>query len=149
MDRFVSGWFSGLVAGIAMNIWSFISSHLLSFTKFRIVDWTGGMIYGKLPESALEVIVALALNLLFAGFLGSVFAMIIFYIGSDFLYLKGVIIAAIFTFIFLTVPTLFQEPTFKSLDVNSVISNYLGSFLWGLTVSVMLKFIDKKQYIKA
>lgn len=148
MDRFISGWLSGLVAGALMNMWSFFSFHILNFTKYRIVDWTGGIIFGKLPENLTEIIVALILNLLFAGFLGSISAMILFHIGSDYLYVKGIIIATIFTFVFLSAPTLFQEPMFKSMDVNSVISNYIGSIIWGLTVSGSLKWIDKNYSIK-
>lgn len=149
MDRFIAGWVSGVIGGVFMNTWSLISFHVLNFTKFRFIDWTGCMIYGKIPESILEIVVALLLNLLFAGFLGSIFAMVIYYIGSDFLYLKGIIIGTVFAFMFLTAPTLFQEPTLKTMDVNSVISNYTGAIIWGLAVARSLKWIDKKDYIKA
>ncbi len=149
MDRFIAGWLSGLIAGVIMNAWSFFSFHVLTFTKYRFIDWTGGMIYGKTPESVLEIIVALILNLLFAGFLGSIFAMILLYICSDFLYLKGIIIGSVFAFVFLSAPTLFQEPTFKSMNVNSVISNYIGATIWGLATARTLRGIDRKGFIKA
>jgi len=149
MDRFIAGWVSGLIAGVLMNAWSFLSFHVLSLTEHMIIDWTGGMIYGKAPESILEIFVALLLNFLFAGFLGGVFAMVIFHIGSDFLYLKGIIIATMFAFTFFTIPTLFQEPMFKKVAVNSVISNYIGATIWGIAAARILKWIDKREHIKA
>lgn len=132
-----------------MNTWSFFSYHVLNFTKHRYIDWTGALIYGKLPESILEIVIAIILNLLFAGFLGGVLAMIMFVLGSDHYLLKGVIIATFFSFMFFTIPTLFQEPILKTVGVESVISNYIGATIWGLTVSTVLHRIDISKTIKA
>ena len=74
--------------------------------------------------------------------------MVIFHIGSDFLYLKGIIIATMFAFTFFTIPTLFQEPMFKKVAVNSVISNYIGATIWGIAAARILKWIDKREHIK-
>lgn len=149
MDRFIAGWLSGIVGGILMNIWSFFSYHVLNFENHRYIDWTGAVIYGKLPESILEIVIAIILNLLFAGFLGGVYAMIIFVLGSDHHLLKGVIISTFFAFIFFTVPSLFQEPILKIVEVESVISNYIGAVIWGLSVSTVLQRIDINKSIKA
>lgn len=149
MDRFTAGWISGVVGGVLMNLWDFFSFFVLQFTQHTYVDWTSAMIYGKLSTTTLEFIVALILNFLFAGFLGSVLAMIIFVLGSDHYLLKGVIISTIFAFIFFTAPTLFQEPIFRTVPVDSVISNYIGAIIWGLTVPAVLHRIDVKKTIKA
>lgn len=149
MDRFIAGWLSGLGGGILMNIWSFFSFHVLNLTKYRLIDWTGALVYGKLPDTVLEAVVALLVNLLFAGFLGGVFAMIIMILGSDQFILKGIIISTIFAFIFLTLPSLFQEPILRKLEVESVISNYIEAIIWGLSVPTILQRIDITKSIKA
>lgn len=144
LDRFTAGLLSGTFGGILMNIWSFISYHPLNFEEHRFVDWTGVMLYGQLPKTFLEVTVALLIHLLFVGFLGGIFALILPLLGSENYLLKGTTYAVFLGFIFFAIPTLFREPTFVKTPVDTVISNLIGASIYGLTLAQTLHMIDNR-----
>ncbi len=91
MDRFFRGFTAGVVGGVLMQIWSFFSFHVLDFCKLRVIDWAAIMIFGKQTETILETIFAVFAHLLFAGFLGMVFAFLLLRVTSRLCLLKGVI----------------------------------------------------------
>ena len=131
-----------------MNIWSFISFYVLQFEQHRFIDWSGVMLYGSVPNSLPEVIVALIMQFIFASFVGGLFAMLLPLISSSNYHLKGIIFAIFITFVFYSIPTLFREPIFTQTPVESVISNNIGAVIWGLTTSTMLKRINNKTSLK-
>lgn len=142
MDRFTAGLLSGFAGGIIMNIWEFISYHLLQFSRHRYVDWSGVMLFGSLPGTASEVVVALIMQLIFASFMGALFSMLLPLVGGKNHLVKGVVFAIIMTFVFYVIPTLYREPIFTYTPVESVISNNIGAIIWGLTTAALLKRIN-------
>ena len=148
MDRFTAGLLSGFAGGILMNIWSFISFYVLQFEQHRFIDWSGVMLYGSVPNSLPEVIVALIMQFIFASFVGGLFAMLLPLISSSNYHLKGIIFAIFITFVFYSIPTLFREPIFTQTPVESVISNNIGAVIWGLTTATVLKRINNKTSLK-
>ncbi len=145
MDRFIAGWISGLVGGIMMNLWEFISFHLLGFSQHRFVDWTSIAMYGRLPQNAFEVILALVFHILFTGFLGGIFALVLSYIGSEYPVMKGVIYATILTFAFFAVPTFLQHPILSQTPAVTVVSNHIGAIIWGVSMARTLHRLKPRQ----
>lgn len=70
MDRFGRGLVAGVVGGIAMNAWGFISKYVLHFTTLSFTDWAGIMVYGYLPHNIKETLYALIQHLVWVGALG-------------------------------------------------------------------------------
>jgi hypothetical protein len=142
VDRFTAGLLSGFAGGIIMNVWEFISYHPLQFSQHRYVDWSGVMLFGSLPDTASQVVVALIMQLIFASFMGGLFSLILPLVGSGNHLIKGVVFAIIMTFVFYVIPTLYREPIFTYTPVESVISNNIGAIIWGLTTAALLKRIN-------
>jgi hypothetical protein len=138
-DRFERGFIAGVIGGIIMNIWSFISGYL-QFTHLRMVDWAGIMFFGHTPPfTLLENIVALGLQLGFSGFLGVVFAFLIPMIASQNLYFKGLVFSAAVWFFIYGVTGLFRVPGTVPASVGTVVSNLIAAFLFGLGSAFYLK----------
>ena len=100
MDRFTAGLLSGLAGGILMNIWSFFSFYVLKFEQHRFIDWSGVMLFGNVPNTVPEVIVALIMQFIFASFVGGLFAVLLPLISSRNHHIKGVVFAIFITFVF-------------------------------------------------
>ena len=80
MDRTIRGLIAGIIAGIAMNIWS-LTAFAIQLKDIRILDWASVYALGRLPQNMLEEIFSLIIQLMFSGFLGIIFALIIPYLG--------------------------------------------------------------------
>lgn len=138
-NRFERGFIAGIIGGIIMNVWSFISGYI-QFTEVRIVDWGGIMFFGHTPPFTLiETIVALGLQLGFSGFLGVIFAFLIPVITSRNLYFKGLVYSAAVWFLIYGVTTLFRVPGTVPATVGTVFSNLISAFLFGLGTAFYLK----------
>lgn len=138
-NRFERGFIAGVIGGLIMNSWSFISGYI-RFTDIRIVDWSGIMFFGHTPPFTLiETIVALGLQLGFSGFLGVVFAFLIPMITKQNLYFKSLVFGAAIWFFIYGVITLFQVPGTVPISVGTVVSNLLSALLFGLGTAFYLK----------
>ncbi len=144
MDRFYRGFVAGISGGILMTIWDLISFHLLDFTEHRYLDWCAVMLLGDRPSTIIEAVYALFTHLVWAGFLGIIFAFIVKGIGEQGLLAKGVIIGFIIGFLLYTIPKLFQTGPLYATPIESVISNHLGAVIWGLTTAYVLHLLNKK-----
>ena len=145
MDRFYRGFLAGVVGGIIMNIWSFISVDLLNFSEFHFIDWAAVMTYGSPPDNFLENMMSLITHLAWTGFLGIVTAYIIPLTTSRKFLLKGVIIGFILFFILNALPVLFQTPYLHDITSETALSNAIGSILWGLGTALTLRYLDRRQ----
>ena len=145
MDKINMGFFAGIIGGIIMNVWSFISYYLLNFTTRRYLDWSGVLLYGRLPQNSIEVIYALFIHFVWVGFLGVVFVLIIGDMSeSQGLLVKGAGYGLISGFIIYAIPVVFGIQFLEFTPVETVISNHIGGVIWGLTMVRSLSYMDKK-----
>lgn len=142
MDRFFRGFLSGVVGGIAMTLCSNVAVSLLNWNIISFIDWAGIMIYGDLPRSHAEGLIALILHLIWVGSLGVVFAFLILQITSQGYLLKGVLFSIVMGFFIHALPTVFQMPILKEASLQTVVSNKIGAVIWGLVMSKTLHWLD-------
>lgn len=147
MDRFVSGFIAGGVGGILKNIWSFLAFHVLGFGQLRFADWASVIIFGRLASSTMEVVFSTLAYLIFVGILGIVFAYLIPALSSRFYLFKGVIYGICLGLIFYSLPVLFKIPQLMRMDLNTVISFWVGDIIWGLALGATLKWLDQRAYL--
>ncbi|MDW7651373.1 MAG: hypothetical protein SCM57_08585 [Bacillota bacterium] len=127
-----------------MNIWTLIAIFILNLEIIRFIDWSAMVLYGDLPRSFAEGVVALFMHLLWTGLLGIVFAYLIPQITSRGYLLKGVVYGVLVGFITYAIPTLFQLPILKENSLTTVLSNITGGTIWGLTLAQTLRWLDRK-----
>jgi uncharacterized membrane protein YagU involved in acid resistance len=142
MDRFFRGFIAGISGGLAMNVWSFFSYYVLNFTDKRFLDWTSVILYGHLPNSVLEAVYALLIQILWVGLLGILFAYLVPVITSRGYLLKGAIYGLLMGFIIYAVTTVYKVPNLTTFNLATVFSNHIGGLIWGLTMAYVLYRLD-------
>ncbi len=133
-----------MIGGVAMNLWTLIAVSILNLKVIRFIDWAGVMLYGDLPSSHIEGATALVMHLMWAGFLGVVFAFAIPQITSRGHLLKGVVYGVVVGFLTYALPKLFQMPILDKVELPTVLSNLVGGIIWGLTLAQTLQWLDRK-----
>ncbi len=144
MDRFFRGFIAGVVGGIAMNLWTLVALSVLNWEIIRFIDWAAVVVFGDLPRSHVEGLIALTLQLFWVGVLGIGFAFLIPQVTFQAYLLKGLIYGVVTGFLIYAVPTLFQMPFIGKHSVATVVSNHTGGAIWGLVMAKTLHLLDKK-----
>jgi len=143
MDRFTIGFLANIPAWLLMNLWSY-AAYEIKFSDLRFVDWVSVIIYGKLPTSYAEQIVALGVHLIFTGFLAIIFTFLILEITSQRLWFKGIVYALIVGLFTHAIPVLFRTPHLTLTPLNTTLTDYLGGLIWGVTLAYAINWITKK-----
>ncbi|CUH95855.1 putative membrane protein [Propionispora sp. 2/2-37] len=142
MDLFTRGLTSGVLSGIILNIFSFISESL-GITTLPMATWTAIIIFGRTPPfSFSETIFAMLGNLMFTGLLGVVFAFLVPVITKEKLYLKGWFFSTVVWFIIYAVTTLFKVEGTMSLELNTVVSNAVSASVFGVFLTYFLNLLS-------
>lgn len=149
MDRFMRGLVSGIVGGVVMNIWSLTSYHILHFTERRFLDWASVLMYGHLPSNLKETAFALVAQILWAGFLGILYAYLIPVVTSRGYLIKGAFWGFITGFLIYASAILLNMPYFSRISVDTVISQMVGGVIWGLTLAQVLRWLDTTPRVKS
>lgn len=142
-DRFTRGFIGGLLAAIVMNIFSFIST-ALNWVEVPFVDWAGVFIFGRQPEGVAEIAVSLMGQLFFAALAGTLFVYFISLITSRNYIFKGLIYGLIVWFVSYAVTIMFRVPELVRFNLDTVISNAVGSMIYGLILALTIKWLDNR-----
>lgn len=146
-DRFVRGFAAGVIAGVLMNIQNFIF-YLVNLTELRLLDYAGIALFGHKATNVLEVVLGQLGQLFFSGTIGVVFVYLIREIDSSYSLFKGWFISVSVWFTVLTIGLLFKVPHLVQPPTQSVFSNLLGATIYGLTLPLILNWLDKKAKIE-
>lgn len=142
MDRFYRGFVGGVLAAIPLNLWSYISFHTLDLAAFQMLDWAGVIIYGRLPQSTLEVVSSLALQLLWSGFRGVVFSYAFSDTHSQGYLGKALIFSLLLSFAESAIAVLYRVPHLSQATVGTVLSGKIGAILWGVLLGYLVRRLD-------
>lgn len=139
MDRFYRGFYGGIIAALPLNAWSLFSYYILQFTQRRMLDWAGTLVFGSLPQTRLQVSMALVMQLVWSGFRGIVFAFLLPVIGGRGLVGKAVIFSLILSFFEEFIVVLFKVPHLVQTTPTTLISTFIGAVLWGVVLAFLLR----------
>jgi len=142
VDRFYRGFVAGMVAAIPLNAWSFFSYHILGLTQRRLLDWAGMMVFGVLPRTAVQVVLALFMQLVWSGLRGIFFVYLLRSIGSQGLIGKAVIFSVIVSFLEESIVVLFKVPNLVRTTTGTLISTLVGAVMWGAVLALLLRRLD-------
>lgn len=141
MDRFLRGLIAGVIGGIAMNFFSFMSG-IFGFTDLRMVDWASIIIYGHTPPfNQGEIIFGTMSHLIFTGFLGVVFSYLVTVIRSKNIIIKGWIYSSVIWFFIYAVTTFFRVEGTVPIALSTAISNAVSSSIYGITLGYFTKYL--------
>lgn len=144
MDRFDRGLVAGITGGIIMNLWSFFAYYILDLNILRFLDWANVFTFGHLPKNYIEAAFSLFLQLMFTGMLGIFFAFLIPQITSRGYVIKGVVFAIMVSFATYSIGIIYKVQYISHVQIPTVLSNYFGSILWGITLAQTLHWLDNR-----
>jgi hypothetical protein len=146
-DRFISGFFAGIIAGILTNIWSFIAG-AIGMTNLRTADLIGVIVYAKAPPFGFgETVFALLGHLLLTGTIGITFAYFLPHVGSRYIFFKGWLFSMTIWALIYGVTTFFKVPGTVPTTFNTALTAGISSTIYGLVLSFFWLKLCKKYSI--
>jgi hypothetical protein len=141
-DRISAGFFSGIIAGLAMNMVDWLG-YILNFYDERLLNWASIITLGRLPNTLGETIFAQIEQIFFSGFLGIPLAYILLKITSGNLLLKGWIYGVLANEAIYAIAIALRLPGLETHSFNATISHAISASVYGLVLAYVLKRLDK------
>lgn len=143
-DRYIRGLIAGLLAGVAALAWNLFSFYVLNFSTLVWGDFVSAVIFRRQIANAWEYVFSLLMGVIFTGFLGVLFSLLIPVIKSRFLWLKGLIFGIAVWFLIYSLAIMFRIPTLINIPSKTALSNLIGASLWGILLGIFLEIIDDR-----
>lgn len=147
MDRTISGFFSGIVAGIMMNIWNLFDYYILHLSPIRFLDWFFVLLYWVKPTSRFELAFSLILQIIvWCGFMGVIFAHVVKLITARYIIFKSILYSMILWFIFKVIVNFYEVPVISGKPpIQGGMSNIFAIIIWGIVTGLMMKYFEKNK----
>lgn len=142
-DRLYRGFVAGVVGGIVASMLSHLS-YFVEFTTLRLSDWAAILIFGHVPPFSLgENMFAVFIHIGWCGAVGSVFAYFLVWVTSRKILFKAWMLGTASFFIVYLLTSLFQTPGTVPVPLNTVLSNYITSSIFGVVMGYSFKVLDQ------
>jgi uncharacterized membrane protein YagU involved in acid resistance len=142
-DRFTRGFVAGIIAGIPTLVFN-MGAFYLKFATLHWADFMGIFTYGRKPIAFAETLFAIIAVYIFLSFLGIIFAYFILRMSSQNYILKGWVFGLSIWFISYAITILFNVPELAFIPLKTVLSNFIGASIWGISLALALKWLDDR-----
>lgn len=132
MDRFFRGLIGGMIGGVCMDIFNFISFYLINFANLSIIDWSSIILYGYKSFTTAQFITALIAQIFWAGFLGIILVYLLLITTSQGYLIKGAFLGFMFSFITYAIPVMFDIHHINNVTLGTALTDLIGGMIWGL-----------------
>ena len=143
-DRYTRGLTAGLLAGVIALAWNLFSFYVLRFATLLWGDFVAALIFRRPVAAPWEYVFSMLIGVMFTGFLGVVFSLLIPVTKSRFLWLKGLLFGVAIWFLAYSLAIMFRIPTLTHIPSPTVLSNFIGASLWGLSLGIFLEMMQKR-----
>ena len=147
-DRFVAGGIAGFVASITCDIVGVIYKSLgwtdRTFNDYATVILTY-QIYSK--EGIFGLILSIITHAAVCMIFGVIFAYIIMFTSSNYLYIKGLGYSLVIWLLLNTFGTILNLPLFRNMPLIAAYSTLSTALIYGFIISLTLKLIDKNMHL--
>lgn len=121
-----------------------IPAAALGIAPTRHLDWAGVMLYGLQPGTLVEVLLALLAQLVFAGFLGSIFILLEGRLSPGNVLIRGWLFGLAVWFGVNAVLVLFEVRQLLPLPFPTVVTDAISSSAYGLVLGYSLRRIESR-----
>ncbi|WP_088186089.1 hypothetical protein [Desulfosporosinus sp. FKA] len=147
-DRFIAGGIAGLVASVTCDIVGIIYKSLgwtdRTFNDYATIILTY-QVYSN--EGVFGLILSIISHVAVCIILGVIFAYLIKFTSSNYLYIKGLGYSLVIWLLLNTFGTLLNLPLFRKMPLNAAYATLSTALIYGLMVALTLRLIDKKMHI--
>jgi len=143
-DTIIRGFIAGVIAGVLMNLVSYIS-YFLDIAKLRFLDWPSVIITGHIPDNNLAALFFMIVQLIFVGFLGSIFALLITRLTTSMNYIfKGFLFGVISWFTIYGLTYLADVSILTPLNMGTAVTDFTGAIVFGVVLAETLRRLDNR-----
>lgn len=146
-DRLTSGLIAGLVAGIVLDAVHYLSISL-GIAELAYWDWASFSIFGFRTTNPWEMLLAVLVQLFFAGLVGVLFAYLIKSIKSKNLILKGIFYSLSVWFLLNAIVHVLNVTALMPIRFDTAASNVVGVTIYGYVLTKTLQWLEKRYNIE-
>lgn len=147
-DRFVAGGIAGFIASVICDIVGILYKSL-GWTDRTFNDYATIMltyqVYSK--EGVFGLILSIISHSAVCIILGVIFAYIIMFTSSNYLYIKGLGYSLVIWLLLNSFGTILNLPLFRKMPLNAAYSTLSTALIYGLVISLTLKIIERKMHL--
>jgi len=147
-DRLVAGGIAGLAASVTCDIVGIIYK-LIGWTDRTFNDYATMVltyqVYSK--EGGFGLILSIISHVAVCMILGVIFAYLIMFTSSNYLYIKGLGYSLVIWLLLNTFGTLLNLPLFRKMPLNVAYATLSTALIYGFMVALTLRLIDKKMHL--
>lgn len=145
-DRFMNGFVAGLIADLPAILIDGLAG-LLRLDKLNLIHFVSILAYEGKKLSFWETVFTTAIQLLFAGILGVVFAYLLPLIKKEYYYAKAVIYAVSIWFFIYAIDVVFKIHDVAKPDFPTSLVHSNVALIWGLGMAWILQRLEKNTVI--
>ena len=142
-DRLIRGALAGIIGGLLLIGSNFFSQYLLHFAKTNWSESMSQLIMGHGVKNAMDLIVSICFECIWNSFLGVLFVRLVIpekegsYLG------RALGLNFIAWFFLQAIGTMYHIKTIDLVQWQTVISNWIGITIFGITMAWLTKKWDK------
>lgn len=144
-DRFSRGFTAGVIGGMASAVYNYFAG-VAGLSTLTATQWIAIFLYAHTPPFSFgEIIFAYLGQIFVGGMLGVGFAFWLPYVTSRNLLLKGWMFSVTFWFAVYAIATLFQLPGTVPTPLQTTLSNFISTTIYGLTLAFALRALVRQE----
>lgn len=149
-DRLTQGFLAGVAAWVPEALFTLPMYGLFHQVKLRYLDYAAILAWGNQPQDLLQTLFAEFVVMIFLGFLGIVFTMLIKAVFSENFVFKGWLYGAVVWFGIFSVFAFFKiKGIVGVVDFKTAFFNLVGASIWGIAISVNLLYLNRRYGVKS
>ena len=147
-DRFVAGGIAGFIASVICDIVGIIYKSFgwtdRTFNDYATITLTY-QVYSK--EGVFGLIISIISHSAVCIIFGVIFAYIIMFTSSNYLYIKGLGYSLVIWLLLNSFGTILNLPLFRNMPLNAAYATLSTALIYGLVISLTLKIIERKMHL--
>lgn len=148
-DRFTQGFIAGVIGWFPQELFTLVMFYGFRTVRFRYHDFAALIAFNYKPNSIWDTIFAELLVVIFVGFLGAGFSMLIKTICSVNFHFKGWAYGVFWWFIIYCAITLFTiKGIYETIDSKTALINFIAASIWGVGMARAFLFLNRRYRIQ-
>jgi hypothetical protein len=135
-DRFTLGFIAGIIGAIPMNAMNLFNYYITHLAELRYLDFAGFMIFGRLPITVGEVILAQFIQLGFSGVLGALFTKALEWVTPKNSLFKGLLWGTGAWFVLYSITVLYKIPALSTPNLSTAFMQNISTAMYGVITAL-------------
>lgn len=141
-DAMTKGIIAGIAAAIVQNIYALIT-RAAGYNVMTYADYARATLFERQYSGSFAQFLGYIGHFTWDILLGVIFVYLVKSTSDKFLVVKGIAYGVVVWYMVKGAPTFFRLPAFLSISPESMFFFFIGSIMFGLTISFTLRYLDK------